>query len=180
MFMRRGCLFGCFGWLIACVAIGLLGWFFVIPQISDALEDSVSDGISTMIADEIIPLHSRTQLQQGADVRFSFSTINDAMRTANEDETVDNIVITSAGNELTIRAEFNGQSFDVSFVPEVTSDGRLDLEPVDDGGWWQRQFTGILSGGFEKAINQWLERNDLRLTDVTLDGDTMVLSVTGN
>lgn len=179
MFMRRGCLFGCVGWLIACVAIGLLGWFFVVPQISDALEGSVSDGISTMIADEINPLHSRSELQQGADVRLSFSTINQSLQTSNEDETLDSIVITSAGNEIVIRAEFNDQSFDVSFNPSVSSDGQLELDPVDDGGWWQRQFTGILSGGFEKAVNEWLNQYDLQLTDVTTDGDSLILSVTG-
>lgn len=179
MFMRRGCMFGCIGWLIACVAIGLLGWFFVIPQITEVLEDSVSDGISTMIADEISPLYSRSELQQGADVRLSFSTINDALQTSSQDETVDNIVITSAGDELTIRAEVNGQSFDIAFVPGVNAEGQLELEPVDDGGWLQSQFTGILSGGFEKAVNEWLNQYDLQLTDVTTDGDSLILSVTG-
>lgn len=179
MFMRRGCLFGCVGWLIACVAIGLLGWFFVIPQITDTLQDGVSDGVSTMIADEINPLYSRSELQQGEDVRFSFSTINTALLVSSQDEAVDSIQITSSGNEIVIAASANGQTFDVSFVPSVSADGQLELEPVDDGGWWQRQFTGILSGGFEKAVNEWLDRNDLQLTDVSLDGDTLVLSVTG-
>lgn len=179
MFMRRGCLFGCVGWLIACVAIGVLGWVFVIPQITDSLKDGVSDGISTMIADEINPMHSRAELQQGAEVRFSFSTINQSLRASDTDETVDAIEITSVGNEIVIRAEVSDQSFDVSFIPGVSADGQLELEPVDDGGWLQRQFTGILSGGFERAVNSWLDTNDLQLTGVTLDGDTLVLSVTG-
>lgn len=179
MFGRKGCLIGCGGWLLLCVVLGLLGWFVLIPQVKDAVVDGVSDGISTMIADEINPLYSRAELQQGTDVRFSFGTINDALRTSTQDEAVDRVAVTSSGNELTISAEANGQSFDISFVPGVTADGTLELEPVDDGGWWQSQFSGILSGGFEKAVNQWLEVNDLRLTDVSLDGDTLVLSVTG-
>lgn len=179
MFMRRGCLFGCAGWLVACAAVGLLAWFFVVPRITDVLEESVSDGISTMIADEIEPLYSRAQLQDGAEVRFSFDTINRAMRSSNESGSVDSVVITSAGNRLLIRAEVSDQSFEFGFVPQVTDDGRLNLEPVDDGGWWQRQFTGILSGGVESSINEWLDRNNLRLTDVNLENDGIVLSVEG-
>lgn len=179
MFMRRGCLFGCVGWLIACSAVGLLAWFVVIPQISGVLEDSVSDGISTMIADEINPMYSRTQLQQGAEVRFSFDTINRTMRSSNDNDAVDTVVITSSGNQLVIRAEFNDQSFEFGFVPDVTGDGQFNLDPVDEGGWWQRQFTGILAGGFESSINTWLDRNDLRLVNTWLEGDTLILSVTG-
>jgi hypothetical protein len=179
MFMRRGCMFGCFGWIIACLALGLLGWFLVLPQISGALEDGVSEGISTMIADEVDPRFSHAQLQQGADVPFTFSTINRAMQSSNDGGTVDNVNITSAGNRLLIRAEVADQTFEFAFIPGVTNDGRLSLDPVDGGGWFQRQILGILSGGFEGAINQWLDRNDLRLVDVILDGETIVLSVSG-
>ena len=179
MFMRRGCLLGCSGWLIACVAIGLLGWFIVIPRISDGLTDGVSDGIATMIVDEVNPLYSRSELQQGADVRFSFSAINAEMQADADDEMFDGIQIISRDNQIVIEARFNDQTFDVAFVPRVTSEGTLELEAVDDGGWWQRQFMGVVSGGFESAINEWLYRQDLRLTDVSLDGDTLVLSVTG-
>lgn len=175
-FARRGCTFGCGGLLILCVALGFIGWFVVIPGLGDALEDGVSDGIATMIADEILPFHSRNELQAGTDVRFSFATINNEMQRQDQDAT---IRITSSGNEVVIEADYNGQTFDISFLPSVSSNGRLELEPVDDGGWLQSQFTGILSGGFEKAVNEWLDRNDIILTDVTTDGDALVLSVTG-
>lgn len=180
MFMRRGCLFGCFGWLIACVAVGLLAWFLVIPRIGDSLQDGVSEGISTVIADQVDPFHSRTELQGGTDVRFSFATINRELQAAASDEDdIDQMMITSSGNRIVIRAEFTNQSFEFGFTPVVTADGQLEMQPDDDGGWWQQQFTGILGGGFERAINEWLDRNDLRLTNIELDGDTLILSVTG-
>ncbi len=179
MFMRRGCLFGCFGWLIACVALGVLGWFFLLPMFTESLEDGVADAISTVIVEEVDPFHSRSELQQGTDVRFSFSTINRTLRMSTEDENVDSIEVATANDEITIRADFRDQSFDVTFIPKVSADGELELDSVDDGGWWQRQFTGILSGGFEKSFNQWLDRNDLRLTDVRLEDEVLVLSVTG-
>lgn len=179
MFMRRGCLLGCGGWLIACVAIALLGWFLVIPRIGDALSDSLADGVSTMIADEINPLYSRTELQQGADVRFSFATINRSLQTTNDDGTVDAFQIRASGNQIVISADFNNQTFDVAFVPRVTESGTLELDLQDDDGWLERQVMGVISGGFEQAINSWLDRNDLRLVGVTLDGDSVILSVTG-
>lgn len=170
---------GCGGWLIACVAIGLLAWFVALPRISDAFEDSVADGISTIIADQIDPLYSRSQLQQGADVPFSFRVLNQEFERSSDENSVEAFRITSRGGQLLLEAELSGQKFDVAFVPKVTSDGQLELEPVDDGGWWQRQFMSVLSGGFEGAVNQWLDRNDLRLTGVSLEGETLVLSVTG-
>lgn len=179
MFMRRGCLLGCGGWLIACAAIALLAWFVAIPRISDAFEESIADGISTIIADEINPLYSRSELQQGADVRFSFGIMNREFESSDDAASVDQFRISSSGNQIIIAVEVSDQTFDVAFVPRVTSDGYLELEPVDDGGWWQRQFMNVLSGGFDSAVNRWLDQNDLRLVGVTLDGDTLVLSVTG-
>lgn len=178
MFMRKGCLFGCGGWLVACVAIALIGWFVVVPRVTDSFEESIADGMSTIIADEINPFYSRSELQQGADVRFSFSTLNHEFETSQGD-TVDTFRISAQGDELVLAVTVSDQTFDLAFVPRVTSSGELELAPVDDGGWWQRQFMGVLSGGFERAVNDWMDRNDLRLVDVALDGDTLILSVTG-
>lgn len=179
MFMRRGCLLGCGGWLIACVAIALLGWFVLIPRISNTLEDSLADSFSTIIADEINPLYSRSQLQQGADVRFSFDTLNREFQETDEADSIDSFRIHTSGNQIIIALEINDRTFDVAFVPSVSSDGQLELRPVDDGGWWQRQVMNVLSGGFEGAVNRWLDQNDLRLEGVTLSGDALLLSVVG-
>lgn len=180
MFMRRGCLFGCAGWLLACVAAGMLIWFVAIPRFTGAIEQGISEGVATMIAQEIDSRIPRSQLQQGGDVRFSFDTINRSLRNAAADENVESLVITSSGNQLVIRAEIAQQEIELAFVPGVTSDGKLDLEPVGDSGWIQQQTMGVLGGGFESAINEWLNRNDLRLVDVSLEGDTLILNVTGN
>lgn len=176
--MRRGCLFGCGGWLVACVVIAMLAWFIGVPRISDAIKDNLADDLSTMIADEINPLYSRSELQQGADVRFSFSMLNQELQSSTDGD-INEFRITSSGDNIIIELDTSGRTFDVEFVPGVTSDGRFELKPVDDGGWWQRQLMNVLSGGFEKAVNDWLDSNDLRVTNVTLDGDTLVLSVTG-
>lgn len=176
--MRRGCLTGCLGMLVVCVIVSLLGWFVVIPRVSDAVSDSVANGISTIVSDEIDPQYTRSELQNGAEVEFSFATINRELAVTNEDEAVQDIVITSEGNTIIIRASIETQTYDVEFQPRVV-DGRLELEHIDDGGWLQRQFMGILSGGFEKSINSWLEANGLRLQDVTVSGDSLILFVIG-
>lgn len=179
MFRRRGCLFGCGGWLIACVALGFIGWFIVVPRISDSLSDSIADGVATMIAQDINPLHSPTELQQGADVRFPFGTMNRSLQNENQDGSVDSFLISAEGRHISIELEVADNVFDISFEPRVTSEGRFELHAVDDGGWVQRQFMGVLGDGFEKGINSWLDRNDLRLVDITMDGDGIILSVTG-
>ena len=180
MFRRRGCLFGCGSLLLICVLFSLLGWFVVIPRVSDALQDSVSDGVSTVIADQIETVYNPNELQNGTQVEFSFATINRELATSTEEGDVQNLEITSSGNQLVLRAESNGQTFEFGFIPTVTSDGRIELEPAEEGGWWERQFVSILSGGFEKSINEFLERNNLVLTGIELEGDTMILDVTGD
>ena len=179
MFMRRGCLFGCGGWLVACVVLALLAWFVAVPRISDSLEDGLADSFSTIIAEEINPLHSRSELQQGAEVRFSFNIINREFQEADDADAIDSFRIRSNGDQIVIALEISDRTFDVAFVPRVTSHGYLELQPVDDGGWWQRQFMNVLSGGFEGAVNRWLDQNDVQLTGVTLEDDALVLSVTG-
>lgn len=179
MLRRRGCLFGCGSFLILCVAAGLLTWFVAIPRISDAIESGLSDEISTFIADEINPLHSRSELQQGTDVTFSFATINRMLAQETTDENIEGMRITSRDESIIFEIALAEQDFEFEFRPGISSDGELMLEPVDEGGWWQRQFMNVTSGGFEKAINQWLESNDLTLTDVSVDGDTIILSVEG-
>lgn len=179
MFRRRGCLFGCGSLLLICVVFGLLGWFVALPRLTDALEDSVSDGMSTVIADQIETVYNPAELQNGTQVEFSFATINRELAAETTEGNVQNLEITSSGNQIVLRAESNGQTFEFGFIPTVTNDGRIELEPAEDGGWWERQFVGILSGGFEKSINGFLERNNLVLTGIELDGDTMILDVTG-
>ena len=179
MFRRRGCLFGCGSFVILGIAALLLIWFVAIPRISDAFEDSVSDGLSTVIADEIDPLYSRAQLQDGEDVRFSFESINQHMRDTNQDEQVDKVELVSSGDQMVMRATLNNMDWEIAFIPQVTQDGRLRLEPAQEGDWFEERVMDILGGGLEAAINEWLQRNGVYLTDVTLEPDGIILSVAG-
>lgn len=179
MFRRRGCLFGCGSILLVCVVAGLIGWFVAIPRLSTAFEDSVRDGLATVIADAVNPLYSRSQLQDGESVRFPFDVINQNLAESNQDAQVDSFEVTTSGNQIVMRAVFNSQEMEIGFVPEITQDGRLNLEPVDEGGWWQQQLMTVLGGGFEASINDWLDLNGLILTDIELEPDAIILIVTG-
>lgn len=178
-FRRRGLLFGCGGVLLVCVVAIAIVWFVAIPRTVDALKDGVGESISTVIAEQVNPLYSRTELQDGAEVRFSFDDINRTLQQSNQDSNVEAVEITTEGDRIVMRAALNGQDFDIAFMPKVTSDGRLSLEPVDEGGWWQQQFMDVLGGGMERAVNEWLEANGLFLTGVDLDVDGLVLNVHG-
>ena len=179
MFRRRGCLFGCGSFLFLGLAAILLIWFVAIPRISDAFEDGVSDGLATVIADEIDPLYSPSQLQGGEDVRFSFTTLNEQMRDSNQDGQVDKVELLTAGDQIVMRAVLNNQEWEIALIPEVTQDGRLQLNPADEGSWFEDRVMDIHGGGLEKAINEWLQRNGLVLTGLTLEPNGIVLSVTG-
>lgn len=174
---RRGCVFGCGSLLLICVLASALGWFVVVPRVSDALETGISDGISTMIAIEV---PSVANLRQGGEVEFSFATFNEQLRRSNDNNSVDSILITSSGDEMVLRVETNGQTLEYGFVPTVTSDGTFELKPRSDGSWFQEQIMSVFSGGVEKSFNTWMQQNDLRLVGVSLDGDSITLDVTGN
>lgn len=178
-FRRRGCLLGFSVFFALCVAFGLLGWYVGIPRFTGAIEDGLSDSLATEISRDINPLYSRADLQDGQDVRFSFESINRTLESSNSDNPEDTVRITTSGDRIVMRAEIQGQEFDAAFVPSVSNDGKLALDPVDDDGWWMKQFMNILSGGFEGGINEWLEVNGLILTGVELDGDGIILSVAG-
>lgn len=177
MLRRRGCLFGCGSFLLICVLASALGWFVVIPRVSDALESSISDSMATIIAQEVPSLAS---LQQGGEVAFSFASFNQQLQSANANNGMDSISITSSGNQLVLRVETNGQTLEYGFVPTVTSDGMLELEPQGDGSWLQGQIMDVFSNGVEMSFNQWLQESHLHLVGVSLDGDAIILDVAGN
>jgi len=184
MFLRRrGCLFGCGGFLLFCVAISLIGWFIGIPRVTDALEEGLGESISTAIADDLSGNFSLNQLRSGADVRISFDTINQNLmepgRTTDNLEQVERFEVSGRGDELVLSAWFNGQSYEMVVVPEVTQDGRLNLRTVNDGGWLQGKILEVLAGGMERAVNDWLEVNGLVLTGVELEQNGMILYVQG-
>ncbi len=180
MFRRRGCLLGCGGFLILCVIASGIGWFFGVPRAVDALRDEVADGVSTIVAENVFSNYSRTRLQQGQDVRISFSALNAELQDASDSEdNLDSLRIVSRGNNIVMSASVSGQTYEIAFTPGITSDGHLDLINVDEGGWWQQQTMTVLGGGFEKSINTWLDQNGLVLTDVTVEADSIILSVTG-
>ncbi len=181
---RRGCLFGCGSFLLICVVLSLAGWFVGIPRLSDALEEGLGDSISTAIAVDLSGGFSQSQLQSGADVRISFDTINTNLmepgQTTNNLEQVERFEITSRGDELVLTGWFNGDSYEMVAVPEVTSDGRLNLRTVNEGGWLEGKILDVLAGGMERAVNDWLGVNGLVLAGVELEEDGMILTVHGD
>lgn len=180
MFRRRGCLPGCGSILIICVLLGGLGWFVVLPRLADSVASNFSDSIATAISLDFTPQVSIADLQQGGDVQFSFSSLNEQLQSSDSEGNVGAIRITSFGDQMVVRLDANGQTLEYGFVPIVTEDGLLELNPVVDGGFVEERIIGIFGDGVETGFNSWLKENDLRLTDITLDGDTIILHVTGN
>ena len=184
MFLRRrGCLFGCGSFLLICVVISLAGWFVGIPRLTSSLQEGLGDSISTAIADDLSGGYSQAELRNGADIRLPFETINANLRepaqtTTNLDQ-VERFEITSRGEELVLTGWFNGDSYEMVVVPEVTQDGRLNLRTVNDGGWFQGKVLDVFAGGMERAVNNWLDLNGLFLTGVELESDAMILTVHG-
>jgi hypothetical protein len=184
MFLRRrGCLFGCGSFLLICVVVSLAGWFVGIPRLSNALEEGLGESISTAIVEDLTGNFSQNELQSGADVRISFDTINTSLmepgQTTDNLEQVERFEITSRGDELVLTGWFNGDSYEMVAIPEVTPDGRLNLKTVSDGGWLQGKILDVLAGGMERAVNDWLGLNGLVLTGVELEEDGIILMVHG-
>jgi hypothetical protein len=165
------------------VVISLAGWFVGIPRLSNALEEGVGESISTAISNDLTGGFSQSELRDGADVRISFDTINNSLmepgQTTDNLEQVERFEVTGRGDELVLTGWFNGDSYEMVVVPEVSSDGRLNLRTVNDGGWLQGKILDVLAGGMERAVNDWLEFNGLFLTGVELEEDGMILTVHG-
>lgn len=182
MFRRRGCLFGCGSFVLVCLIVSLLVWFVGVPRTIDWFEDDLSGRISTAIDDSLFGQYSPAQLRQGTEVRLPFANLNTALfepvETTNDPQQVEHIEITSEGNNLVMRAWFNGQAYDFTYAVSVNDDGTLNLTGLEDKSWLEDRLMEVMEGGLEKSINTWLDLNDLQLVDVWLEGDAMVLSVT--
>lgn len=175
-FGRRGCTFGCGGLLLLCVALGLVSWFVILPRFSDELENELSRGISTAIAVDLSGNYSGEELRAGQTVEIPLARLNSELE-SNDDSTTFGFI--DRNGRLILTMEYQGSTWELEFQPEVTDNGQLNLEPLTDGNWLENTVSDVLSGGFEKSINTWLDENNLVLTDVRLENGQVQLTVRG-
>lgn len=180
MFMRRrGCALGCGGLLLVCVLLSAATWFVGVPRLRDAAQDGLSQVLSTEIAQEIDTKYSQADLREGQTISVPINTWDQALNDANQ-EGQGTFGVLTEGEHIVLTWNYQDQSWQLRFEPGVTADGRLNLEPQGDHNWIEGQVTTVLSGGFERAFNDWLDRNGLELTDVAVSGDSLELTVEGN
>lgn len=174
---RRGCLIGCGGFLLFCVVVSLFTAFVLFPRAKVGLEKEISNSLATEIATQVDSQYSQEELQRGASISVPLSTWSDEIN--NNPESDGTISLFMRGEQVVIRWELQQQSIELRFDPKATADGRLSLESSDGLGWFERQFSDVLGGGFEKAFNEWLDRNNLILVGVESDGENLLLKVKG-
>lgn len=182
MTTKKAFTLGCGGILVFCVAMCLIIWLIQLPRLTADFEDKVANGVATLIAEDIDPHYSPEELQRGQDVRISFRALNGYMLDSVDHQNVF-IEFTSTSEIVWISGAGIEDNFDFNVemvvVPEATEDGRLRLRPADGQGWFGERLLTVIGVGLETTINDWLDRNNLILTDVTLAPGTMILSVEG-
>lgn len=168
---RRGCLisFGALAGLalICCVLLIFVG----LPRFQDSIADSISEGLSTEVAEQFnVP---SGDLQPGT---YTIS-MTELEQQFSGNANVDDFTFSAQNGEIILSFGSQGQSFDYSGVP-VAENGRLVMTDVEatGGGWLDRLFPADkLADAVEGGVNSYFEAQGLRIVSVTAENDELVV-----
>jgi hypothetical protein len=173
--MRRVFMIGCLGILGLCVVCAGLGYFVGLPRVRDGLRDGVADFGATEVAEVF---STPANVSAGRYV-LTEADINARIREENPDaQNIDDWIVelTPQGYEIGFRASGDDVTYSGNMVAE---NGRLKVtDSAADASFFEWFFSADAMGdALEKAVNRWLDANNLQLTDVEL-GDGQVTLVT--
>lgn len=171
---RRGCLisFGALAGLtlICCVLL----WFVGLPRFQDSIADSLGDGLSTEVANQI----DTTGADLAPDTyRISMTQLEQQLQDSGGTQNVDDITFSAENGEIVLNFGSQGQSFGYSGVP-VAENGRLELTEVsaDGGGFLNNLFPADkLADAVEGGVNSYFEARGLDIASVTAENDELVI-----
>jgi hypothetical protein len=170
--MRRGCLFGCGGFIVLGLAACLLLYFVGLPRVQDRVADDFQEGVSTVVADGL-----DAAIAEGS---TSFVLTEAQLNSQLSDDVEDSDVvanITPDGISIDLQVQNSSdREIGYSAVPTVV-DGKLELTNVESEGWMERFLPkDKLADAVEDGVNGVLAERGLVLTDIALGEGEMILT----
>lgn len=176
---RRGCLWGFVGIVGTLALCCLLAYFVGLPRVQDSLRDEVSKQFSTQVARQIdAQLPSGTRLTPG-EYRLSLDELQRQFATDSSGNQVDAVNIRAQGDEIVLTIEASGQKMEYRGVPEVNTNGDLEMTHMTSNGGALDYFMppDKLGEAVALGVNNYVGAQGLSLQDVRLEGDDLVFDV---
>jgi len=165
-----------FGALAACLLICVVAGFFLVRSIHVGFETVVEQGISSAVEEQIGATGSA---QPGT---YTF-TVDDFLghleqELSNEGANIDELFIRILpGNQFELGIESEGQ--DLEYTATLAAmDGRLEVTEVDASNSFLNFVAPgrRIANGLESGVNDYLEANNLVLTDIsTTEGEMTIV-----
>lgn len=177
---RRGCLFGISGsFILLLVCCGVL-YFVGLPEFQNRVRDELADELSTRVAIQL-----QSQLPDGVgmeagEYRIGLVSLEHQITSGLGQGAIENFDITSEGDRLVISMGSGGQMLEYRGTPTVNANGQLEITDMSSNGGVTDYLLppDKLAGAVERGVNNYLAAEGLRLQDVRLEDDWLVMSVT--
>jgi hypothetical protein len=173
---RRGCLISLgviAGLLLLCC---VLGWFVAIPRFRDTVADSISEELSTQVADQLQPPSGT--LEPGT-YTLSVAELQRQIDANMEDSsTTSDFGISIDQNQLVIDFDAGSQTFGYSGTPTVR-DGKLvidDMEVDSDQLGWVMPADRV-ADIIEDGVNDYFASQNLSIESIDLGEDEIEFQV---
>jgi hypothetical protein len=156
--------------LSLCVLCVGLGYFVAIPRLKEGIEEGVDEAVATYVVPQIAGIGATPS---AGTYTLTEDDINDQIQAGDPSLQDLRFNITPAGLEL----RFGEQGQDVVYTAQVSAvDGRIEVSVDDLDGipTWIIP-TGSISNGLERAINRYLEENNLVVSSVTMQDGSMTM-----
>ena len=172
----RGCLMALAVFGVLLLLCCVLGWFVGIPRLRDNLAGSISDSLSTEVADQLDAMAPGTTLDPGtytlsvADLQAQFDQ-QDSSTTSDFEMSIDN-------DGMSIGFTSGTQTFGYSGMP-VARNGELVMEDmsVDNGALGWIMPADRLGETIEDGINNYFEARGLQIDAIELGIDELTFTV---
>ncbi len=165
------------GILGVCLLCCGLVWFVAIPRARDTVEDGLREAVGTEVAVRVAPLGT---VEPGEYV----ITEADLLRQFNETVGSNNAAeVQDLALDITpdqIRVGFTTGEQDAAYTGQLAAvDGRLEVQNMEtSSGFLDFLFpASIVENGIENGVNNFLEANNLILTDLTMEEGQIRLQV---
>lgn len=172
---RRGCLISLgaiAGLLLICC---VLGYFVAIPRLRDSVSDSITEQLSTEVADQLAPpsgnLEAGTYTLSVADLQQQIDANTDS-----SSETNFGILVTPNG--MTIDFDSGSQTFGYTGVP-VVRNGKVELDDmqVDNEALGWIMPADRVASIIENGINDYVSSQGMQVESLELGDNEITLTV---
>jgi hypothetical protein len=153
-----------------------LVYFIAIPRARDTVEDGLREAVGTEVAVRVAPLGTVEPGEYVITEADLLGQINDAL--SGNSAQIEDLAFEITPDQ--IRIGFTSGEQDANYTGQLAAvDGRLDVQNMEtSSGFLDFLFpAGIVENGIEDGVNDFLDANNVTLTDLIMQDGQVTLVV---